>query len=47
MKDLGKLEQILDIYDKQNISPCFDITPHNINEEVSLALSKYGFVNSD
>jgi hypothetical protein len=46
-KDLDKLGQILDVYYEQDITPCFDMTPNNINEEVSAALSKNGFVNSE
>lgn len=43
MKDLNKLDQILDIYKNQNIIPCFDITPNNINGEVSKALLNNGY----
>jgi hypothetical protein len=43
MKDIDKLEQILDIYMEQNIIPCFDMTPNNINGEVSTALFDHGY----
>ena len=43
MKDIDKLEQILDIYMEQNIIPCFDMTPNNINGEVSTALFNHGY----
>lgn len=43
IKDLNKFEQILDIYKEQNITPCFDITPNNINREVSTALLNNGY----
>lgn len=46
-KDLDKLEQILNIYYEQDIVPCFDMAPNNINEKVSAALSKNGFVNTE
>ena len=42
-KDLNKLELILEIYKRNNTTPCFDMTPHNLKEEVSQALSKHGF----
>ncbi len=43
MKDIDKLEHILDIYRKENIIPCFDMTPNNINGEVSAALFNHGY----
>ncbi|WP_188455705.1 GNAT family N-acetyltransferase [Virgibacillus oceani] len=43
LKDIDKLEQILDIYTEQNINPCFDTTPNNINEEVAMALVNHGY----
>lgn len=43
MKDIDKLDQILDIYREQNIIPCFDMTPNNINGEVSTALFNHGY----
>lgn len=45
IKDLDKLNEILDVYSEQNIIPCFDITPNNMNEEVSQALFNYGYSN--
>ncbi|HZK86025.1 MAG TPA: GNAT family N-acetyltransferase [Desulfosporosinus sp.] len=47
MKDLDKLEYILDLYNKKNIIPCFDMAPNNINKEVALALFKHGFGTSE
>jgi hypothetical protein len=45
LKDLDKLEEILAIYSHHNITPCFDMTPNNINEEVSTTLLNYGYSN--
>jgi len=46
MEDLDKLEQILDLYGRTNIIPCFDMTPNNINEESSHNnMEKLGFTN--
>ena len=41
--DLDKLDEILNLYNKQNINPSFDMTPNNMNEEVCLALFNHGY----
>lgn len=41
--DLNNLDEILNLYNEQNINPSFDMTPDNINEKVSLALSNRGY----
>jgi len=43
IRDLDKLEQILNTYKALDITPCFDMTPDRINEEVSLVLSDLGY----
>lgn len=43
MNDIDKLEQIMEVYREQNIIPCFDMTPNNINSEVSTALFNHGY----
>jgi N-acetylglutamate synthase-like GNAT family acetyltransferase len=43
MTDLDKMEEILDIYDTEKITPCFDMTPNNITMEVSQALMNKGY----
>jgi GNAT superfamily N-acetyltransferase len=41
--DIDKLDEILDIYYSNQITPCFDLTPDNINNEVTQALKSRGF----
>ncbi|QCR33832.1 GNAT family N-acetyltransferase [Lysinibacillus sp. SGAir0095] len=41
--DLDKLDEMLNLYYEQNINPSFDMTPNNIEEEVTLALTNHGF----
>lgn len=45
VKDLDKVEKILEVYHSKGITPCFDMTPNNINEETSKLLSTYGYLN--
>ncbi|MBO9131486.1 hypothetical protein [Bacillus sp. 165] len=47
MKDLDKLDQILDIYASENIVPCFDLLPNQCSGEISRVLSERGFVCSE
>ncbi len=42
-EDLDKLDEILKLYNMQNINPSFDMTPNNMNEDVALALSNHGY----
>ncbi|MFP7299043.1 GNAT family N-acetyltransferase [Neobacillus niacini] len=43
LNDLDKIDEILAIYDSEQITPCFDMTPNNINIEVSKSLMSKGF----
>lgn len=47
INDIDNLDQILNFYNEKGIVPCFDMTPNNINEKVSMALSSKGFINSE
>jgi GNAT superfamily N-acetyltransferase len=47
VKDINKIEDILGCYYEKGLTPCFDMTPNNINEEVAVELSKRGFINSE
>lgn len=42
--DIDKIDEILDLYYSAQITPCFDMTPNNINMEVAQALMNRGFV---
>ncbi|HSP48339.1 MAG TPA: GNAT family N-acetyltransferase [Clostridiaceae bacterium] len=42
-KDLDRLEEILDVYHKKGIKPCFDMTPDHLDEHVGKALSGHGY----
>jgi GNAT superfamily N-acetyltransferase len=41
--DLDKLDQIIQIYEQDQITPCFDMTPNHINYDVAIALAKKGY----
>lgn len=41
--DLDKLDLILDIYEQDQIIPCFDLTPNQSNYEVAKSLTNKGF----
>ena len=43
--DIDKLKSILNTYSKYNIEPFFEVTPNNITESVSKALSREGYAN--
>lgn len=41
--DLDGLEEILDVYRRKGIRPCFDMTPDHLDEDVAKALSHHGY----
>lgn len=41
--NLDKLGELLNQYNKQDIHPCFDLTPNNVTEEVAVALFNNGY----
>ena len=43
MNDLDKIDEILDIYYSEQITPCFDMTPDRVNFEEAQALMSKGF----
>ncbi|KAB2400115.1 MULTISPECIES: GNAT family N-acetyltransferase [Bacillus cereus group] len=43
INDIDKIDEILDIYDSEQITPCFDMIPNNINIEVAQILMNKGF----
>ncbi|MFS1511417.1 GNAT family N-acetyltransferase [Chengkuizengella sp. SCS-71B] len=45
--DIDKVDDILDTYYSERITPCFDMTPNNINFEVSQVLMNKGFFCSE
>jgi GNAT superfamily N-acetyltransferase len=42
-KDLSRLEEILDVYRRKGIRPCFDMTPDHLDEDVAKALWSNGY----
>ncbi|MGC5328043.1 GNAT family N-acetyltransferase [Brevibacillus sp. SYSU BS000544] len=47
MNDLNNLDEILDVYHKESLTPCFDMTPNHLNEEVAKALFDRGYVSAE
>lgn len=45
--DLDKLDQIIQIYEQDQITPCFDLAPNQINYDVSRALAKKGYFSAE
>jgi GNAT superfamily N-acetyltransferase len=43
INDLNKIDEILDIYASEQITPCFDMIPNHINMEVAKTLMSKGF----
>ncbi|MEH6993452.1 GNAT family N-acetyltransferase [Neobacillus drentensis] len=43
VNDMNKIDEILANYDSKQITPCFDMTPNNINREVAKTLMSKGF----
>lgn len=46
-KDLDNLEEILDVYRQTGITPCFDMTPDHLDEDVAKALSGHGYAAAE
>ncbi|WP_430787531.1 GNAT family N-acetyltransferase [Virgibacillus flavescens] len=44
IKDIDKIDDMLDMYYSKEITPCFDKTPNHTNMETTQALSNRGFV---
>ncbi|MFD1738179.1 hypothetical protein ACFSCX_16755 [Bacillus salitolerans] len=47
LEDKDQLHKILAIYEKENISPCFDMSPLHVNNEIANILTENGFMLSD
>jgi GNAT superfamily N-acetyltransferase len=45
--DLDKLDQIIQIYEQDQITPCFDLAPNLINHDVARALAKKGYFSAE
>jgi GNAT superfamily N-acetyltransferase len=45
--DLDKLDQIIQIYEQDHITPCFDLAPNLINYDVARALAKKGYFSAE
>lgn len=44
LNDLNKLDQILEFYQQDQITPCFDMVPNQMNAEIAKALANKGFL---
>ncbi|MCA1057517.1 GNAT family N-acetyltransferase [Rossellomorea aquimaris] len=45
--DLDKTDEILEIYASEQLTPCFDMTPDQLNMEVAQALTGKGFYSAE
>jgi hypothetical protein len=45
--DLDKLDQIIQIYEQDQITPCFDLAPNHLNYDLAKALANKGFFSAE
>jgi predicted GNAT family acetyltransferase len=45
--DIDKLDQILEIYEQDQIIPCFDLAPNHLNYDMAKALANKGYFSAE
>jgi GNAT superfamily N-acetyltransferase len=45
--DLDRLDQMIEIYEQDQITPCFDLAPNDVNYDLAKALSNKGFFSAE
>jgi GNAT superfamily N-acetyltransferase len=45
--DLDKLDQIIQIYEQDQITPCFDLTPNYLNYDLAKSLANKGYFSAE